>query len=151
MTVQEVLKMLELNYKKNGKFLYNYTENTKLLANAKNSSDDYPCVALSKMMIDPMSITNVVPDRSNSNYIEVISIIIGNNEFDYYYCLYVQDITNYLEKVNNKDTRVCILYYSLYTGWAYNIVKSNKVSHRGAMHPKLKELFGNNVFHLTYC
>ena len=106
------------------------------------------CVAIKETEVFSHRIFPTVEDKSQKQ--KVILIAEAFEDFDYYHCLTVRELLDFLKSVEDKTILVCVSSpHNIVDGDITDVVNAKSAPQK-AFYPneKMRKMFGNNIFHL---
>ena len=106
------------------------------------------CVAIKETEVFCHRIFPTTQDKTQKQ--KVILIAEAFEDFDYYHCLTVKELMNFLKSIEDKTMLVCVTSpQNIDTGYIADVVNA-KPAPQKAFYPneKMRTMFGNNIFHL---
>ena len=109
---------------------------------------EYACVAIRETEVLSC---RIFPDTTEKDKKQkIVEIVEAFPEFDYYNCLTVRELREFLERVEDKSILIGVVSPDkIEKGYIADVVNAKPTSNK-PFYPdiKLRELFGNNIFHL---
>lgn len=106
------------------------------------------CVAIKQTEISSYRMFPDIQDKEQKQ--EIVLIVEAFEDFDYYNCLTVRELREFLESTPNKDMLIGICSpNNLENGCIPDVLKAKPASKK-PFYPnnQMRKLFGNNIFHL---
>lgn len=147
-SVSRLLELLEERGAKDDQNVYSVVAGGYFLS---HEPSECPCVALKEMEVLATKLTSY-RCYNEPKMIKIVAVIEAFRDSDYYKCLTVGELKNYLNTIKDKSEQICIVCPTqLESGFYHAIINAwNQDEPSNQDNERMRKITGDNIFHICF-